>query len=79
MTPIPKILAHFINDNWEFKDEFSLQWIHSQCKNGFAYGVFTTSEETKVKINSVEQGQRELDDLDTKIDKQPISWISAYK
>jgi len=71
--------AQFIDDNWEFKDEFSLHWIHSQCKNGFAYGVFTTSEETKVKNNSVEQGQDERDDLDTKINKQPISWISAYK
>ena len=40
------ILAEFINENWKFRDEFSVQWIRRQCKSGFAYGVFTVSEAT---------------------------------
>ena len=40
------LLAEFINENWKFRDEFSVQWIHRQCESGFAYGVFTVSEAT---------------------------------
>ena len=32
--------AKMIDENWKFRDETSLQWIQSQCKNGMAYGTF---------------------------------------
>ena len=52
----------FINDNWKSKDELSVHWIRSQCKRGFAYGVFATSEEaTGMVIQGREKG---LDTLD---------------
>ena len=32
-----------MHDNWEFRDDTSLQWIKKQCENGMAFGAFPNS------------------------------------
>ena len=36
--------AKLMHDNWEFRDDTSLQWIKKQCENGMAFGVFSKSK-----------------------------------
>jgi len=43
--------GNFINDNWEFKNEHSAEWIRSQCRNGLAYGVFLQNNDTEIEKN----------------------------
>lgn len=82
--------AEFINENWKFRDEFSVQWIRRQCKSGFAYGVFKVSEATAARglapttlnmsrISAKELGQECGNDVNVKKKRQPISWIIACK
>lgn len=36
--------GQLINDNWKFRDAFSLDWIRAQCESGMAYGVINIDQ-----------------------------------
>lgn len=53
----------FINDNWKFRTEHTLEWIRTQCQRRLAYGVFPIENEDNA-------GDKR---------GQPITWIISYK
>lgn len=64
--------SQLINDNWKFRDAYSVHWIRSQCESGLSYGVFP--------LDIDRQSSRPADDdVNAAKSKQPISWIIAYK